>query len=65
MPTLHQQILERFADCDADVRDVIKKVIEFEIENIHWTDNPRYKAPILAILDRVVRNPTKEQSDET
>lgn len=63
MPTLQQQILERFAMCDADVREVITSVIQFELENIHLNE-PRYKAPILDILDRVARAAPKEHSDE-
>ena len=63
MPTLQQQILDRFEQCDSDVREVITSVIQFEIENIHL-DKPRYKAPILDILERIARTASKEQTDE-
>lgn len=63
MPTLQQQILQRFDECDPDVRGVITGVIQFELENIHLNE-PRYKTPILEILDRVANTAPKEQRDE-
>lgn len=63
MPTLQQQILGLFEQCDSDVREVIKEVIQFEQENVHL-DKPRYKDPIREILDRVARNVSKEDRNE-
>jgi hypothetical protein len=64
MASLQNQILELFDQCAPDMRDVITSVIQFELENIHLTE-PRYKTPILDILDRVAKAAvTKEDSDE-
>lgn len=63
MPALEQQIRELFDGCDADLREVITSVIQFELENIHLSE-PRYKTPILDILDRVARTAPKDASNE-
>ena len=63
MATLQQQILKLFDTCAPDVREVITNVIQFELENIHLSE-PRYKSPILDILDRVARTAPKVDTDE-
>lgn len=63
MPNLQQQILNLFAECDDSLREVIVSVIQFELENIHLKE-PRYKAPIMDILDRVARESLKDVPHE-
>lgn len=63
MSTIQQQILDLFQACEPDVQEVIKDVIQFELANIHLSE-PRYKADIMNILDRVARTMSKEYSDE-
>ena len=63
MTTLQKQLLDLFEPCDHDIREVITGVIQFELENIHLNE-PRYKTPILDILDRVARTTPKENRDE-
>ncbi len=59
MSRLQQQILALFAECDHDVREVIAAVLEIEQENIHL-ERPRFKDPILEVLDRVARDTMKK-----
>ncbi|HNP87518.1 MAG TPA: hypothetical protein PKK78_15320 [Kouleothrix sp.] len=63
MATLQKQIMALFAECDDATRQVITDVIQFELENIHLRE-PRYKGPILDILDRIARDTLKDADNE-
>jgi len=63
MTTLQQQILTLFAEYDPDVREVIASVLQIEQENIHLKE-PRYKKPVLDVLDRVARETLKGMRSE-
>lgn len=63
MANLQQQILDLFVECDDALREVITEVIQFELENIHLKE-PRYKTPIIDILDRIARETLKDETNE-
>lgn len=60
MSRLQQQILDLFDQCYDDIRQVITEVLEIEQENIHL-DQPRFKNPIIEVLDRIARDSMKEK----
>lgn len=63
MSNLQKQILALFKEYEPDVQEVVASVLMFEQENIHLK-HPRFKEPILDVLDRVARDTLKEASDE-
>jgi hypothetical protein len=63
MSKIQQQILDLFVECDDDVRKVVAAVLEIEQENIHLKQ-PRFKEPILDVLDRIARDTVKKGSED-